>query len=433
MTPRIPTPNSDSTNKLMERVHKRRHNTLVANIATAIAVQITIVTTLPFLFRSIPRPMHTSSLSGHAYIHELLNSDNSIRIQRVLRMKPEVFLFLCKELQDKGGLTPTRFITVKEQVGMFLFTVARSASNRDVQERFQHSGETVSRYFRRVLQAINFLVPQYIKLPNPNAIPAAITRNPKFYPFFHNCIGAMDGTHIPAKVPEAQAAAFRDHKGKLSQNVLAACDFDKLIFTYVLSGWEGTAHDSAVLEAAFETGGFYIPAGKYYLGDAGFGLAPYCLTPYRGVRYHLREWSKANDRYHEVSRLKILTARPKNARELYNLRHATMRNAIERIFGVLKKRFKVLNTQLEYPFEIQVRIVQVLCCLHNIIRLVDGDDEIDRKWFEENSTNTANGFSKSGASDSEVLNGAITFKNITSAQEKAAKKMRDEIAEQMWI
>ena len=178
----------------MERVRKRRHDILIANIATAVAIQITIVTALPFLFRSIPRPMHTSSLSGHAYIHELLNSGNSIRIQRVLRMKPEVFLFLCKELQDKGGLTPTRFITVKEQVGMFLFTVARSASNRDVQER--HSGETVSRYFRRVLQAINFLVLQYIKLPNPNAIPAATTRNPKFYPFFHNCILVQWTGHI---------------------------------------------------------------------------------------------------------------------------------------------------------------------------------------------------------------------------------------------
>lgn len=243
----------------------------------AVVIQNTIISALPFLFHSIPQPMHTSSLSAHAYIQELLNSDNSIRIQRVLHMKPEVFRFLCKELEDKGGLTSTRFITVEKQVAIFLFTVARCASNRDVQDRFQHSGETVSRYFRLILQPINFLVPQYIKLPNPNAIPAAITHNPKFNTIFNNCIGAMDGTHIEAKVPQAQAAAFRSHKGKLSQNVLAACDFDKLIFTYVLAGWEETAHDGAVLEAAFETGGFYIPAEKYYLGDAGFGLAPYLL------------------------------------------------------------------------------------------------------------------------------------------------------------
>src|SRR5213079_3209405 len=104
---------------------------------------------------------------------------------------------------------------------MFLFTVARTASNRDVQERFQHSGETISRYFHAVVQAINRLVPEYIKLSNTNEIPMAVITNPKFYPFFKHCIGALDGTHIEAKVSEAQAAAFRNRKGQLSQNVLA--------------------------------------------------------------------------------------------------------------------------------------------------------------------------------------------------------------------
>src|SRR5216117_4617042 len=76
-------------------------------------------------------------------------------------------------------------ITIEEQVAMFLFTVARSAGNRDVQERFQHSGETVSRYFHDVLKAINRLVPKYIKLPTssgPN-MSIAITSNAKFYPY----------------------------------------------------------------------------------------------------------------------------------------------------------------------------------------------------------------------------------------------------------
>ena len=69
-----------------------------------------------------------------------------------------------------------------------------------------------------------------------------------------------------------------------------------LTFRYVLAGWKGSSHDGAVLEAAFDAG-FAVPRGKYYLGDAGFALTPWCLTPYRGVRYHLHEWSKSNDRY----------------------------------------------------------------------------------------------------------------------------------------
>ena len=35
----------------------------------------------------------------------------------------------------------------------------------------------------------------------------------------------------------------------------------------------------------------YIFIGKFYLGDAGFQLKSGLLTPYRGVRYHLKEYS----------------------------------------------------------------------------------------------------------------------------------------------
>jgi hypothetical protein len=41
-------------------------------------------------------------------------------------------------------------------------------------------------------------------------------------------------------------ATFRGRKNYTTQNVLAAVDFD-LKFTYVLAGWEGSAHDATVL------------------------------------------------------------------------------------------------------------------------------------------------------------------------------------------
>ena len=77
--------------------------------------------------------------------------------------------------------------------------------------------------------------------------------------------------------------------------------------------------------------------------------------------------------------LGVTNVRPQDAQELFNLRHSSLRNAIERIFGVLKKRFKVLNVQLEYPIPVQVQIVKALCCVYNIIRLVGGDDEFDKE------------------------------------------------------
>jgi hypothetical protein len=61
------------------------------------------------------------------------------------------------------------------------------------------------------------------------------------------------------------------------------------------------------------------------------------------------------------------------------------RNTIERIFGVTKKRFQVLTHQLEYPYEIQVRLVKVIRCLHNIIRLTGGDDLFDELWAKSHT------------------------------------------------
>jgi hypothetical protein len=59
---------------------------------------------------------------------------------------------------------------------------------------------------------------------------------------------------------------------------------------------------------------------------------------------------------------------------LYNLRHASLRNAIERIFGVLKRRFRILLIAPEYNLEIQARIPAALCAIHNFIQEHDPNE-----------------------------------------------------------
>jgi hypothetical protein len=46
-------------------------------------------------------------------------------------------------------------------------------------------------------------------------------------------------------------ATFIGRKHTMTQNVLGAIDFD-LRFTYVLAGWEGSAHDALILSDALE-------------------------------------------------------------------------------------------------------------------------------------------------------------------------------------
>lgn len=116
------------------------------------------------------------------------------------------------------------------------------------------------------------------------------------YPFFKDCLGAVDGTHINAFIPdEAEMAWNHNRKGGLTQNVFAATTFD-MRFSYVLAGWEGSAADSRIFADA-RSKDFKVPPGKYYLADAGFPACDSLVVPYRGVRYHLKEWSRSSSAY----------------------------------------------------------------------------------------------------------------------------------------
>lgn len=179
-----------------------------------------------------------------------------------------------------------------------------------------------------------------------------ISESFRYSPYFDDCLGALDGTHIEMHIPLELQPRFRNRKGTLSQNVLAVCNFD-MQFVYILAGWEGSAHDSRVLADAQASRGFLTPIGKYWLGDAGYGNSEFVMAPYRGVRYHLKEIRQADQK-------------PENAKELFNLRHSSLRNVIERIFGVLKRQWQILSGKgCEYSIETQTDLFCALVGLYN--------------------------------------------------------------------
>ena len=85
------------------------------------------------------------------------------------------------------------------------------------------------------------------------------------------------------------------------------------------------------------------------------------MPPYRGVRYHLSEFYSRTY--------------PSNDRELYNLRHSSLRVTIERAFGALKNMFRILDNKPFHTYKTQVKLVLACCILHNWI-LSFGIDEV---------------------------------------------------------
>ncbi|KAK1627946.1 hypothetical protein QYE76_002261 [Lolium multiflorum] len=143
---------------------------------------------------------------------------------------------------------------------MFFHVVGHNQRLRVIHNTFRRSTETISRYFQQVLYAIGELRGEMIKPASMNT-PTKIKNSYRWFPYFRDCIGAIEGTHVTAKVPRSMSAAFRGRKRYTSQNVLAAVDFD-MRFTYVLAGWEGSAHNVSILaDSLSRPDGLQIPDG----------------------------------------------------------------------------------------------------------------------------------------------------------------------------
>ncbi|KAL0375627.1 UNVERIFIED_CONTAM: hypothetical protein Scaly_0680300 [Sesamum calycinum] len=140
------------------------------------------------------------------------------------------------------------------------------------------------------------------------------------------CLGALDGTHIEARVPDSDKGSYRNRKGQISTKVPP--------------------------------------------------MVVYCVMLYIDLRalkfqgYHLKEWDRGN-------------GGPQSPHELFNLRHASARNVIERTFGLLKTRWGILRSSSYYPIRVQNQIIVACCLLHNFVRMEMPDDPLEGELSDE--------------------------------------------------
>ena len=117
---------------------------------------------------------------------------------------------------------------------------------------------------------------------------------------------------------------------------------------------------------------------------------------------------------------------PRNPKELFNLRHASARNVVERIFGILKRRFRILRIPPEYGMGVQAQIPPALAALHNFIRQYDPqeiqmyDDELRDEPLELQM-----------ALHPESA-GELRTVSVTPNERRQANERRDKIADDMW-
>jgi hypothetical protein len=83
------------------------------------------------------------------------------------------------------------------------------------------------------------------------------------------------------------------------------------------------------------------------------------LAPYPRLRYHQSQFEH------------VL---PTNAQEAFNRAHSSLRSCIERSFGVLKKRWRILTKMPHFSEKTQIDVIMATFTLHNYIRRNDSTD-----------------------------------------------------------
>lgn len=134
-----------------------------------------------------------------------------------------------------------------------------------------------------------------------------------------------------------------------------------MMFTFVYTGWKGSANDSRVFLDCVtrpsnkfpwpREGGFYLTLlslhfsftigrslivniyswleGHYYLVDASFPITLWFLPPYKGKHYHLTSFR--------------IGGCARGPRELLNYQHSSLRMMIKHCLGILKNWFLLLD------------------------------------------------------------------------------------------
>jgi hypothetical protein len=98
---------------------------------------------LESVYSEEPEPYHTSILTGDAWVIELLTGHPQ-RIRCELGVHRHVFIALLSDLREMGH-SSSRFVSLEEQLAIFLYSCVTGLTIRHVGERFQRTNETISR------------------------------------------------------------------------------------------------------------------------------------------------------------------------------------------------------------------------------------------------------------------------------------------------
>lgn len=181
---------------------------------------------------------------------------------------------------------------------------------------------------------------------------------------FPNCCGAVDGKHIRIERPWNSGSAYYNFKNFHSIVLQSVADAEGN-FLIVDVGAPGRNNDAGVfLSSSF---------GQRFI-DKKLNLpVPRMLYPNKNVTFPYvfvadDAYGLAINMMKPFSRSVLLS----NGRKVYNYRVSRARRIVECAFGMMVKKFRVLEHAMLVHPDVTKQIVLACCVLHNFIRKREG-------------------------------------------------------------
>lgn len=249
-------------------------------------------------------------------------------------------------------------LTLEQKVLVCLKTLASGSFQNCSKDVIKTSQPVVSKLMTAFTDSMEKRLSSFVNMPTGAEMEEMTV---SFYQVFGfpGVRACLDCTHIPIKAPVGpDEAMYVNRKGFHSINVQAMCDAN-LVFVDVVAKWHGSHHDSFILVASnihdrFENGEF---GDGWVLGDSGYALKSWLMTP--------------------------IDAPSTPGERRYNKAHKKTRTLVERAFGVLKSRWRILDHtggRMCYAPARVSKIIVTCIILHNICRrngtpIIDEADE----------------------------------------------------------
>ncbi|XP_012554397.2 uncharacterized protein LOC105843500 isoform X3 [Hydra vulgaris] len=230
------------------------------------------------------------------WFNEIFTQMEECEFKEHFRVNRNTFNFLVNELHPHLGKTTTTMrepISVVKRVAVALHYLASCEEYRVVSSLFGIGKSTANLIVHEFINAVNdILLLKYVKFPLSVENLNKHSRDFEAILGFPQCVGAVDGCHIPISAPKDQATSYYNYKGWYSIVLFAVVD-SRYRFIYTSVGSPGRNNDSYILQNSFlkeilesnlfdkcckELGDSLVPL--CLIGDSAFPLTRHLLKPY---------------------------------------------------------------------------------------------------------------------------------------------------------